>query len=519
MELLKDLNSGRTSQEIFESWTENSEISSTSDGFKYFVSELSVAFNLDLTGFSENFPLVEVVTWEIVKKTLIKYLESNEDRGSEKSIEKVLKKGSQGKLAQKTTSEKVFKRKTDSWISPFIDEYQEDVIGLLVSLDEEQSGWIKGNQLQNLLTQMLKLFKVTMEEKDLFLFTRMVENRYKKSTNEKTQRYKYLKLSYNQCIGLIEEWALKESFKEIRLNSKIQDTIAEYESILKVLKQIPDLSEILQTFLKETKKIRTKTSTKTMREISDLQVKGSKEIFAFYASQIKMVGQHPTFTELKEHKAVLNLSKFTKFCSDFDVINTSKDKQKVPLKQVSNVFIKATSGKRVMDYGMFMNSLSYIADSYYSEKYDQLYHENLSNLPIEEKKKRLLLLLQFENPEVYNKKLKGFGRAFSLEKAGYRIPEYDLSKQYKFRDQGKVKQKIEMWKQQKKEGEHPIRSKSVPTQARIRAIQQSLLNRPDRVTWDLLNKNSHFISKEDLSMILAAEDINELLRNGAKICK
>ena len=150
-------------------------------------------------------------------------------------------------------------------------------------------------------------------------------------------------------------------------------------------------------------------------------------------------------------------------------------------------------------------------------QYDIYYRENLFSLGIEEKKKRLLLLIHCDDPTIYSQKLKGFGQPFNAEKKEVRIPDYDLSKRYKYKDQTKVKQQISVWKEQKIKIESPNRSKSVPSHARLKAIQQSLLMRPDRVTWDLLNKNANFISKEDLAKILDVEDIKELIRDGVKI--
>lgn len=260
-----------------------------------------------------------------------------------------------------------------------------------------------------------------------------------------------------------------------------------------------------------------KSKSKQPRDLENLQMRGIRDIYDFYAKQVKMIGQYPTFTELTDHKKVLNLSKFTKFCSDFNLLNNTREKHKIPLKQLQNIFIRATKCQRVMNFNEFIIALDDLADLYYNSQYDLYFNENLSNLSTEEKKKRLLLLIHCENPDIYSQRLKGFGSNFSAEKKGYRIPEYDLSKKYKFKDQTKIKQKIDIWKHQKIMIEEPDRSKSVPPYARLQAIQKSLLMRPDRITWDSITKNSNLISKNELFDIFNTEDIDELLNNGVKL--
>ena len=526
--LLDDLLNGESSEKVFENWSESNKINTSSENFKYLISELSVSFNFDLTDFSTNLKSNHVFTWPSLKDSLVNFFKNPDSFSQDELIEKASRKtlklivleelttSLNTALAEKS-SNKIPRKPTESWISPFIAEYEQEVLSILSFLDEEKNGLIVGSQLRNLLVRMLNAFNITPSEKDLFLFERMVENRYKQASSERLHRYKYLKLTYSQCLSLIEEWALKESYKQFSVKSKVKDTIYEYELLLGQVKEFPEIVETVQGIINNLRGINSKNSVSQGKDIGELQSKGAKEVFSFYARQIKMVGQFPTFTQLTDHKIVLNLSKFTKFCSDFELISTTREKYKISLKDISNIFIKATNCQRVMTYDNFVDALEQLSEAYYSDQYDMHYHENLSLLATDEKKRRLMLLLHFEDPAIYTERLKGFGQAFSIERKGYRLPENDLSKRYKYKDQTKVKQKIELWKQQKAKMESPARSKSVPSHARIKAIQQSLLMRPDRVTWDMLSKNYNFISKEELSMILDPEDINELIRNGIKL--
>ena len=323
-------------------------------------------------------------------------------------------------------------------------EYKTEVVSILESIDNDNSGLIKGSSLSTLLKKLLLTFNISMNEKDLFLFERMVENRYKQGGSVNMNKYKYLKLSYFQCISLIEEWALKESYKQVSLFTQIQQTISEYENLLILSNKSQTLSSNLSLLITSLKTLQIKPDYKPARDLVDLQMKGIKQIFEFYAKQIKMIGVFPTFGELTDHKTILNLSKFTKFCSDFELINTNRDKHKIPLKLIQYSFNKATNCQRAMNFTQFLAVLDLLADLFYSEQYDSFYNEKLSLLPMEEKRKRLLLLLHCEDPSVYSPKLKGFGPNFSLEKKGYRLPENDLSRNYKYKDQTKVKQQISL---------------------------------------------------------------------------
>ena len=527
--ILNDLKNGEAIRKIFETWSEDGKLKCSSDGFKYLISELSVSYNLDLTEFSINTETDNVISWDDFKELLLTYFNGFSGHAIEQVIEKTVKKVikiigleeinnaiSSAFIYEKP--EPKLKKRPDSWITPYIKEYKKEIIAILASMDEEKKKVIKGSNLQTLLKRLLQLFNITLDEKDLFLFDRMVENRYKQSkSGGNASRYKYLQLTYSQCIGLIEEWALKESYKQINVKDQIPSLISEYEDVLIKIKNMPEIAENIQNLLSQLKGVQSKTTFKPIQDLVDLQKKGLKDIFDFYAKQLKMVGKSPTFSQLTVHKDILNLSKFTKFCSDFDLINSIRDKHKINLKQISNIFIKATECQRAMNFNQFLLSIDLLAEAYYSEQYDIYYRENLFSLGIEEKKKRLLLLIHCDDPTIYSQKLKGFGQPFNAEKKEVRIPDYDLSKRYKYKDQTKVKQQISVWKEQKIKIESPNRSKSVPSHARLKAIQQSLLMRPDRVTWDLLNKNANFISKEDLAKILDVEDIKELIRDGVKI--
>ena len=525
----KDLKRGEYIKGLFQEWQANTfNVEGGQDSVKYLLGEISITFNTDLTQFMIS-DLDSGLSWEIFRDELLNYIKSIKPNNPEKLAERTslalldiasndLILAGIEYIVVDQMKKKLFNRKFESWISPYFKTFTKEVMDILSSFDQSQSGEIPANSLVSLLDSCLSLFSIKMNEKDVFLFKRMVENRYKQPKGDIDKVFKYLKISYYECISLIEEWATKESIKQISVRSQIEKTILEMNQLRQEFAEQGPLVLHIEQLILQLSGFPVKVEKKNEPKLQDLQIKGLKEIFDFYAKQIKQVGQNPTFDELTGHQSVLNLSKFTKFCADFDLLSTLKEKYKLQLNQISNIFLKSTKCKRAMTFTDFLASIDHLAEAYYSEQYDQFYNERISLMSTEDKRKRLLLFFKCEEPASYSLRLKGFGLAFSLEKKGFRIPDYDLSKKYKFRNQTKVKEKIENWKIKKQEANlPPVRSKSVPSHARIKAIQQSLLARPDRVTWDLLNKNMNLITRDDLDKLLDADDIKELIKGGIKI--
>jgi hypothetical protein len=526
----RDLKRGEFIKSLYEEWKVNTfDVEGGADSFKYLVSEISITFNSDFSMFEITEQKALDLTWEVFKEELLEFIKRNKTVNPEKVSERaalalldiasndLILAGIEYVLVEKM-KKSLFSRKFESWISPYFKSFTKEVMNILGSYDLNKSGEIPASSLYQVLESCLSLFGVKMNDKDVFLFQRMIENRYKKSKPELDKAFKTIQISFLECINLIEEWASKESFKRLSIKSQIEKTIQEFSTLRSTLPENTSLLHPIDDLIQKLQNLPTKIEKKTEPKLEDLQIRGLKEIFDFYSKQVKQVGQNPTFSELNEHQSVLNLSKFTKFCTDFELLSTFKEKYKIQLNQLSNIFLKSTKCKRVMTFPDFLSSIENLAEAFYTEQYDLFFNEKLSLLSGEEKRKRLLMFLKCENPSNYSLRLKGFGLAFSLEKKDFRIPDYDLSKKYRFRDRAKVKEKIENWKMQRKEASvPPPRSNSVPSHARLKAIQQSLLARPDRVTWDLLNKNMNLITKDELEKLLDQDDIRELIKGGVKI--
>ena len=525
----RDLKRGEYIKNLFLEWKENTfDVEGGADSGKYLIGEISIAFNVDFSEFMI-LDLESGVTWDMFREQLLNYIKQNKQINPEKLAERtslalldiasndLIIAGIEYVIVDQM-KKRLFNRKFESWISPYFKTFTKEVMIILSSFDASRSGEIPGNSIVSVLYECLSLFGIKMNEKDVFLFKRMIDNRYKQPKGDIEKVLKDLKISYYECINLIEEWATKESIKNISVRSQIEKTIEELTQLKKQFLDQTPLTIHIDELIRQLSEFPAKQEKKIEPRLEDLQIKGLKDIFDFYARQIKQIGQNPTFEILTDHQSGLNLSKFTKFCADFDLLSTIKEKYKIQLNNVSNIFLKSTKCNRAMTFTDFLSSLDYLAENFYNRQYDRHFNEPISLLSTEEKRKRLLLYLKCEEPSNYSLRLKGFGLAFSLEKKGFRIPDYDLSKKYKFRNQTKIKEKIENWKLQKKEVSlPPVRSKSVPSHMRLKAIQQSLLARPDRVTWDLLNRNMNLITRDELDKLLDADDIKELVKGGIKI--
>ena len=294
--------------------------------------------------------------------------------------------------------------------------------------------------------------------------------------------------------------------------SHLSSTISEYKELIKNI-QFSLLFNPVEDLLNSFESIAATYESKRSKSAAiETRLKALKEIFTFYAKQIKMIGSALSFEQIVDHQSILNISKFTKFCSDFDITN-KQNKDHITVQQATQAFLIGNDCSRSMNFNQFVSAIDALADIYFDKKYDLRNNSSFSMLPISEKKEKIYEFLQLNDKNEYMKRAKGFGLPFSKEKAGYRLPENDLSKNYKFKDNTKQKQMISQWKKIKEEPPIVSRSISVPNPARLAAVKNSLIQRKDRVTWDLLknSQQSSLISKEDLGSLFTDDDIKEMM--------
>lgn len=250
-------------------------------------------------------------------------------------------------------------------------------------------------------------------------------------------------LSYLDFIDLLEEWAGQYNPEASDIATKIRQTIAEYEAMLQEVgseAESINLAAMILTLKEQLKKqISRGDRPKQKVQRMDSQTKALKEIFAFYARQQKIIGADSTFDEITHNVTVWTLSKFYKFCTDFEVMGRTRGSQRrLDKEELTAVFRKHWNYAKLLSEDRFLDVLERIAEAYFNQTYDKVSGQP----PVAEQdaKAKLGMLLDYlgvGNPEIYLQKMKGFGHAFSKEKAGYRIPEDDLSKKYQYRNLSK----------------------------------------------------------------------------------
>lgn len=415
--------------------------------------------------------------------------------------------------------------KGKSWISPFLHEYKDEIYRIFEKKIIEK-GMIEGNSSKTILIQILQMIRIPIEDKDMFLFDRMVENRFKQVL--KGGAIKYLSLTYSQFLMLLEEWAVKETVKQLSFTNHLENTIKEYLELNRDM-EFPLLTDTLIDLVTKLGMIHQNFTSKPQNQKNSLmeyRLKALREVFLFYARQMKMIGNALTFDEITDHQNVLNISKFTKFCGDF-MVTSKENKDHISVQMATQAFLNGTDCARAMNFTQFVQAVDKLAELYYSEQYDSRNRTSMASLGLDEKRDQFYGLLGLDNKNEYMQKAKGFGLPFSKEKAGYRLPDYDLSKNYKFKDNSQQKQKIAEWKKTKEETQNQSANHSShkliksPNPARLAAVKASFLQRKDRVTWDLLknSQQSSLISKEELSSLFTESDIKEILASSKSTYK
>lgn len=391
-----------------------------------------------------------------------------------------------------------------SWITPYIQEYFPQVLDLFSSYSQK-SELVEAFKLKDFLRELLKLFKVNLKKGDLFLFDRMVENRYRNYSEK--QRYQSLGLS--QSVALIEEWAQKEAFKKVSLGRMLENSIQEYTQ-LKDSTQDPDLTQEAESILKGLKEVRQSYLKNNLQDNGDSflkqQIKGVKEVFLFYAKQHQMLGRTPTFESINKDSELWNIGKFIKFCNDFGLTGRNKSYPTISKTQAQQLFKKFSSNSRVMSLNQFFECLESVAVLFFNSNFDLTTGEKISELSVEEKKQKLYLFLEVHDPNAYLNKAKGFGLPFSSDKLS-RIPENDLSKRYKFRDHSQAKKRLQEWKENKQTD----RSFSV-SKKKVKYQMPKIVKRDDLVTWQDLHtkKQPNLLDKEDLMQLFTEDDCKEI---------
>lgn len=185
------------------------------------------------------------------------------------------------------------------------------------------------------------------------------------------------------------------------------------------------------------------------KQLHEQQNKTLQRIFNFYCKQQCQVGPKPTFEEITTNLTHWNLGKFVKFAIDFDLSGKATDAQKISKEELKAIFLTSCSGQRKMTYDQFLSSLGRLAERRFDHTYDSIHGTNVAGKSLSDKRQLLYLELQLENPKFIEEKMKRFGIALSVEKAGYRLPEDDIAQRYRARPLGSQMPALQEWKARK----------------------------------------------------------------------
>ena len=315
--------------------------------------------------------------------------------------------------------------------------------------------------------------------------------------------------------------ARKDFLNKQRFHRLLDQTIQEYEQLAQAASGYALVSSLVSSLqgLKQSFNVQTRRSYK--EGLKDRQLRGLNEIFSFYAKQLQMVGKSPTFDLLTQHGQIWSMGKFFKFCADFALMGKARDERRLSKAQVSQIFKQTAHNSINMDVRQFYSALDLVAELFFNSEYQASTGKKVAQLSLDEKRQLLYEYIGCENHTAYTAKLKGFGLPFSKERAGFRIPEDDISKRYKYNDPRRVRPMPSQLPKPERPQEQSLpdmRSFATPKRPQVKALKAGYLKNLDSFTWNQLNGMRHndFIKNDDLYSIFTPEDVKELQARSKK---
>ena len=172
-----------------------------------------------------------------------------------------------------------------------------------------------------------------------------------------------------------------KKYHKIRLETTSNDEKECIDSLLDKLKfQIKALNKSPKIFKKPRKNIEENAQS------------AISEIFLFYSKQQFLLGRFPTFEEINKNLEILTLSKYLMFCKDFELFQNSSNPKtsETSLQVFQEIFKRHSDYVREMHLYQFSQSLSDIAEVYFTEEYDEKHQGNIAKLPGPQKLKKTL---------------------------------------------------------------------------------------------------------------------------------
>lgn len=325
----------------------------------------------------------------------------------------------------KESASLVASQPSSTWLSPYLETHSAHITEFFLAVSVGQE--VSRAEALKVFTEVVKVSGIPRTSAGRKLFQSLIAN-YQKDT-----------LTFSELCGLLNEWASQHTPEAVDITTKIKISIIDYEALLAKLEpgdSYDTLAGMIHHLKGQLRLLAERESPKLKSCSKDQQqAKSLSEIFAFYAKQQKIIGSDATFDGIVQSSSVWTLGKYFKFCTDFDLMGKGRGLRYLGKDDLAMIFKRNAEHAKLLREERFLGTLEQVAELYFNEDYDRSSGKPpVSHVGVKMKLEMMLLFLNLGNPELYQRRLKGFVHAFSTEKAGYRLPEGDLSKRYKYRD-------------------------------------------------------------------------------------
>ena len=280
---------------------------------------------------------------------------------------------------------------------------------------------------KQLLVDLMTWCRIVPKPEEVQIFSKILKQ-FKSSEKNKPESH-----TLDTFKQLCEKWYNEVHFPK-DLKSKLVFSIKEYETMKSKMMPSDDptfidsLITMLKTQLRKISEFSSKESISSGLE--DRARGGCHEVFLHYSKN----PVNPTLSmdpsHSRSHKfETLNLSKFLKFCEDFNILEKHKNPAKNRIKQetLEKIFEDNSTPKKTMFEFQFFQALENLAVIFFDLEYDLLHKTQWVDLPDELKVTKLFEVLGFHEPSIYARKMKGnkYSDLNSLMKYSF-----DVSKSY-----------------------------------------------------------------------------------------
>ncbi|CAG9335554.1 unnamed protein product [Blepharisma stoltei] len=301
---------------------------------------------------------------------------------------------------------------------------------------------------------------------------------------------------------------------KLKLISTINDYENVREEILKSGGDISSVDEIISRFKKHLNMpIEDKARIELKGNFEEKCNIGLHDIYMFYCKQFgPNGGTSPTFELIEKNNETMSLGKFFRFLREFDLMDTNKrtDRKILQRKLVQKLFLKFTNFKYEINESQFLKFLELLSEFYFDVEYDSINGTSYRSLTPYEKKLLLYKDIGCYDIAIYSKKCKGVIHHFGVSPT--RIPDNDLSKNYKFNPEKYEAQKLQVqeWKKSREVSleSEPKKAKSL-TNSRSGPLTQSKTSKTYSI--ESLPEPSYSSTHQGVKSSFTFQNLNEIV--------